>query len=45
VLLLECYKRFNLLVYCLLLRYLFSVDILAVINAVPLFISRVLGCL
>jgi hypothetical protein len=45
VLLLKCYKRFNLLIYYLLLRYLFSVNILVVINAVPLFISRVLGCL
>jgi hypothetical protein len=45
VLLLKYYKRFNLLVCCLLLRCLFSVNILAVINAVPLFISRALGCL
>jgi hypothetical protein len=45
VLLLNCYKRFNLLIYCLLLRCLFSVDIPAVINAMPLFTGRALGCL
>jgi hypothetical protein len=45
MLLLECYKRFNLLVCYLLLRCLFSIDILVVINAVPLFISRVLSYL
>jgi hypothetical protein len=45
VLLLKCYKRFNLLVYYLLLRCLFSIDILVVINAVLLFTSRVLSCL
>jgi hypothetical protein len=45
VLLLECYKRFNLLVCCLLLRCLFSIDILVVVNAVPLFTGRTFGCL
>jgi hypothetical protein len=45
VLLLKCYKRFNLLVCYLLLRCLFSIDILVVINAVPLFISKALSYL
>jgi hypothetical protein len=45
VLLLKYYKRFNLLIYYLLLRYLFSIDILVVINTVLLFISRALGYL
>jgi hypothetical protein len=45
MLLLKYYKRFNLLVCYLLLRYLFSVDILVVINAVLLFISRALSYL
>jgi hypothetical protein len=42
MLLLDFYKRFYILVCLLLLRCLFSVDILVVIDTIALFVRRVL---
>jgi hypothetical protein len=45
ILLLNFHKRFYILIYLLLFRCLFSIDILVVINTVPLFISKILSYL